>query len=106
MEVYGLFALITSSISISIYVYRRLFSFNYTEFDAKSMLFSFRISSVSIAKNRYFYRNKCKQLQQYLLEAFEINGDKERCDILPAIPYYDTDIGGLAIYALVTSKMG
>jgi len=100
----GLFALCTSILSIIVYLYHLMIPFNYND-DAKTMLFSWRISSISITAKPNFYRNKCVVLGKYLSKSLEINEKSEKLDMLPAIQYFDTDIGGLTVYVSITTKL-
>eukprot|EP00484_Ammonia_sp_Unknown_P030373 CAMPEP_0197034612 /NCGR_PEP_ID=MMETSP1384-20130603/12677_1 /TAXON_ID=29189 /ORGANISM="Ammonia sp." /LENGTH=249 /DNA_ID=CAMNT_0042464561 /DNA_START=25 /DNA_END=770 /DNA_ORIENTATION=+ len=104
MDIYGMFAMWLSIISIAAYFLVLLIQFNYTSSDAKSYLFSWRISSLSISANANYYRNKSEILKKYLVQFLDLNCKYEQLDILPATQYYDTDIGGLTVYVLLTSK--
>eukprot|EP01083_Nonionella_stella_P098060 275667_1 len=102
---YSVVALCASIGSIVAYVYNRCTAYPYNDGSAKCMVFSWRISSVSIARNASRFGNKCDALRQTVSKILEINDKQERLDLLNAIQYFDTDIGGLTVYILITSKI-
>ena len=94
-----------SMLSLIGYLHSIFGNFNYNHCDAKSILFSWRISSLTVSTKGNYFKNKPNKLQKYLEKSLKIHKTHERIDILPATHYYDTDIGGLNIHCLITTKL-
>jgi len=99
----GLFALCASAISIGVYLGDLCGSFHYNDVDAKSMLVSWRISSLSIVCESDLYRNKLYIFKSFLAEKLNIDHRTERVDLLPIVQYFDTDIGGLTVSFILST---
>lgn len=104
VDLLGVFALGASAISMAAYAYNVCVAFDYNASSRESLLFSWRMSSVSIVSAANCYGNKSVLLRAYLVSTLNMDAKRERLEVLPSARYYDTDIGGLTVRILVTTE--